>query len=148
MRILVIASVLAAVAGPAFALVRGTTDTGRDYVTGGIGSDEMATLRQERSRYPLAVLTAATGTGAYLSDVHLHIVDEHAQAVLDVVMDGPWLYVDLPPGRYTIEAGLDGKIKKSSLTLASGAHQQATFYFDTHDEVEPAGPPQAAAGGQ
>jgi hypothetical protein len=132
---------------PAHALVRGTTDSGHSYVSGGIGSDEVATINAERRRYGMAILTAATGTGAFLSDVHIRITDEHAAPVLETQMDGPWLLVDLPPGRYTIEAGLDGQVKKTTVPLGAGAHQQATFYFDTHDEVQPTTPePPAPAG--
>jgi hypothetical protein len=116
-------------------------------VSGGIGSDEVATINAERRRYGMAILTAATGTGAFLSDVHIRITDEHAAPVLETQMDGPWLLVDLPPGRYTIEAGLDGQVKKTTVPLGAGAHQQATFYFDTHDEVQPTTPePPAPAG--
>ena len=130
---------LAIVAMPAGAIVRGTTDSGRDFVSGGVGSEEMEAINAERSRYALAVLTAAKGSGAFLSDVHVRIADAHESQVLDTVMDGPWLLVDLPPGRYTITATLNGQVQKTSLSLGNSGRRQATFYFDTHDEIEPAG---------
>jgi hypothetical protein len=147
MRKIATTLLLCALSASAAALVRGTTDSGRNFVTGGIGSDEILAINQERARYPLAVLTAATGSGAYLSDVHIRITDRQQAAVLETVMDGPWLLVDLPPGRYTIEAGLGADVKKETLSLGIGGHQQATFYFDTHDEIAPAGQAQEPAPG-
>jgi hypothetical protein len=130
---------LAVVAMPAGAIVRGTTDSGRDFVSGGVGSEEMEAINRERTRYGLAVLTAAKGSGAFLSDIHVRITDAHESQVLDTVMDGPWLLVDLPAGRYTITATLNGQVQKTSLSLGNNGHHQATFYFDTHDEIEPTG---------
>ena len=144
---LILATALAASAAPATAMVRGTTDTGRNFVSGGIGSDEVATLNLERSHYALAILTAARGSGAFLADIHIRITDAHAAVVLDTVMDGPWLLVDLPAGRYDIQASLDNRVQRTNLTFGSSGHQQATFYFDTHDEVAPAGAETAAADG-
>jgi hypothetical protein len=130
---------LAVVLTPAGALVRGTTDSGRNFISGGIGSEEMDAVNQERSRYDLAILTAAKGSGAFLSDIHIRITDAHDVQVLETVMDGPWLLVDLPAGRYTIVAGPVDHVQKTSLLLGTVGRHQATFYFDTHDEVEPAG---------
>ena len=138
MKRLCAAMALAVAFGPAGAMVRGTMDSGRPFVSGGIGSDEVAALKLERNQYGLAILTAAKGTGAFLADIHIRITDAHASLLLETVMDGPWLLVDLPAGRYTIEATLDTRVQKSTLTLLGGTHQQATFYFDTHDEVTPA----------
>jgi hypothetical protein len=135
---------LAAVLAPAGALVRGTTDSGLAFVSGGIGSEDMAALDQERGRYDLAILTAAKGSGAFLSDIHVRITDAHDVQVLDTVMDGPWLLVDLPAGHYTIAASLADQVQKSTLSLLANGHHQATFYFDTHDAVEPAGGAPAA----
>jgi hypothetical protein len=132
-----ILAVAAAASFPAIALVRGTNDQGREFVSGGVTPDEVATIAGEKSRYPLSILTAAQGSGAYLSDVHVRITDGRSQPVLDTVMDGPWLLVDLPPGRYLVEASTDeADAKRSTIALRAGEHRQAAFYFDTHDDVE------------
>jgi hypothetical protein len=138
-RNLAAALALAAVLAPAGAMVRGSTDSGRSFVSGGVGSEEMAALDLERGRYALAILTAAKGSGAFLSDIRIRITDAHDAQVLETVMDGPWLLVDLPAGRYTIAATLDQRVQKTLIDLGSTGHHQATFYFDTHDAVEPAG---------
>jgi hypothetical protein len=61
--------------------------------------------------------------------------------VLEHVMDGPWLFADLPLGRYEIEAILLDErlgrleIQRSSTTIHSGDHHQMLLYFSTGDEV-------------
>jgi hypothetical protein len=121
---------------PAGAMQRGTTEQGRPFVTGGVGAEEMDTLNSEKKQYALAILTASKGSGAFLADVHIRITDAQSRQVLDTVLDGPWLLVDLPPGRYQVEATLNSRVQKNVVTLGIGDHHQAAFYFDTHDDVE------------
>ncbi|WP_175887831.1 carboxypeptidase regulatory-like domain-containing protein [Burkholderia contaminans] len=75
---------------------------GVTYVTGGIGSDEVAAFRDVASRYNLR-MTFASKTGEYLSDVDVTIQDG-MRHVLTVRTTGPLLYVRLPKGRYTVSA--------------------------------------------
>lgn len=138
---------LFAVVAPSGATVRGTTDAGGRFVSGGIGVDEIAELQQERPRYALAILTAARGSGAFLADIHIRITDAHDGVVLETVMDGPWLFVDLPAGRYSIRASLGDRVQTSKLAFDGRGHRQETFYFDTHDEVAPSGTAVSTAGG-
>jgi hypothetical protein len=121
---------------PVCAMDRGTTELGRSYMSGGVGAEEMSALNAERGQYALAILTASKGSGAFLGDVHIRITDEQSRQVLDTVMDGPWLLVDLPAGRYQVEADHAAVVKKSTVALGASGHQQTVFYFDTHDEVE------------
>jgi len=125
---------------PAGAMERGTTEQGRPFVSGGVGAEEMAALNNERSQYSLAILAAAKGSGAFLGDVHIRITDGQSNRVLDTVMDGPWLFVDVPAGRYQVEADLDARLQKNVVTIRSGDHRQTIFYFDTHDKVESSPP--------
>jgi hypothetical protein len=126
---------------PAAAMLRGTTDLGGLFVSGGVGTEEVATLSDEKKRYTLAILTAAKGSGAFLADVRIRISDEQSKLVLDTVMDGPWLLVDLPAGRYQIEASQNeasqnARAQKKAVAFSAGDHRQTVFYFDTHDQVE------------
>jgi hypothetical protein len=120
---------------PAAAMQRGTTDLGVPFVSGGVGAEEVATLGEEKKRYALAILTAAKGSGAFLADVRIRISDEHSKLVLDTVMDGPWLLVDLPAGRYQLEASVNAVVQKSFVTISAGDHRQTVFYFDAPGQV-------------
>jgi hypothetical protein len=122
------------------ALVHGTTDMGRAYVSGGVGAEEMSTLQGERAQYSLSILTASKGSGAYLGDVHIRITDQGSREVFESVMDGPWLLVDLPAGNYRIEAVLGARTQVNAVSIATGGRSQTVFYFDTHDQVEDLAP--------
>jgi hypothetical protein len=128
--------VLALSLPPAGAMVRGTTVLGGAFVSGGAGSEEMGALTGEKAQYALAILTAAKGSGAFLADVQIRITDANARPVLDTVMDGPWLLVALPAGRYLVEAVLNAKVQKAIVSVSAGEHLQTVFYFDTGDQVE------------
>jgi len=136
MKRIALALALAWLLQPAGALVRGTTELGISFLSGGVGAEEMNLLNDERERYALSILTASKGSGAYLADVHIRITDQQSRPVLDTVMDGPYLLVGLPAGRYQVEAVHGDVVKTSSVVVATGDHHQTVFYFDTHDEVE------------
>ena len=110
-----------------------TTAQGRAYVSGGVTDDERVEMQTHRDRYSLWVLTAARKSGAYLSNVHVVITDVHKKAVFDAPLDGPWLFVDLPLGRYTVQATYQGETQTRVTTIHPGDHHQAIFYFDTGD---------------
>lgn len=75
-------------------------------VSGGVGSesrDEMAAVANDYSLH----VVLATRSGSFLANVQVEIADEAGNLVAQTVSDGPLLYVDLPPGRYTVEATRD-----------------------------------------
>ena len=124
----------------ASALTRATTAEGRPFVTGGVGTAEQGMLESEHDRYSLWAITAARGSGAYLADVHVRITDDKSRIVFDRRLDGPWLMIDLPRGRYAVEAVYQGQAKRRTASIGSGDHDQMVFYFDVPDNV-----PQAAS---
>jgi hypothetical protein len=125
-----------AAALPALALTQGNGDLGRPFVSGGVTSDEIAMINSQKSQFSLSILTVAQGSGAYLADVHVRITDDHSQQVLNTTMDGPYLLVDLPAGRYQVEATLGSTVRTTTVALRGNEHRQTAFQFDTHDQVE------------
>jgi hypothetical protein len=121
--------VLAWALQPAGAIDRGITELGRPFVSGGVGLEEAATLADEKSHYALAILTATKGSGTFLADVRIRITDENSNQVLDTVMDGPWLLVDLAAGRYQVQAFQDTRTQMNVVTFGAREHRQTVFYF-------------------
>ena len=111
-------------------LEHGQTLRGEPFLAGGVGQEEIAAMRLVREGYGLSVRTAARGSGGFLADVHLRIVDEEGRLVFDHVLPGPWLLVDLRPGRYALEASRGSQVEKASVTVAAGATREQMFYFD------------------
>lgn len=120
------------------------------YLSGGIGKDETAAIKAATSRYPLSLLFATTGSGgrdAFLASVPVKITDAGGKVVLDTVTDGPYLLVNLAPGKYQVSANLDGVERKTSVTLKAGVPQQRSLTWPVREKdsasapIRPAAPP-------
>jgi hypothetical protein len=135
---------LALCAFVAHALQSGTTPQGLAYVTGGVSQEELQSLRARRDDYDLWVITAASKSGAYLSDVLVTIRDASKRIVFNRRLEGPWLFIDLPLGSYEVEAALNGQAETRRTTIHQGDRHQAIFYFDTGDAVIEPKPSSAA----
>ncbi|MDP1690825.1 MAG: hypothetical protein Q8L49_02485 [Burkholderiaceae bacterium] len=125
-------------------IVRGKTDRGLAYLSGGVTVGDRVSMHAERAGYSLWVATVAKGSGAYLVDAQLRIVDLKSKAVvLERTMDGPWFFVTLPVGRYEVSATLktDGSDKAQTLAarvnIAAMGQRQAVLRFVSTAEVSP-----------
>ncbi|MGJ7511789.1 carboxypeptidase regulatory-like domain-containing protein [Variovorax sp. GT1P44] len=103
------------------------SDGSATYRCGGIGSDESVAMRAEMKDHPLSLLFARAG-GAYLADVAVTVKDSAGATALVMNANGPVCLVNLPPGRYTVEAASDGVTKTQVVTLGGGS-KTADFRF-------------------
>ncbi|HJV96936.1 MAG TPA: hypothetical protein VJ608_12900 [Albitalea sp.] len=117
-------------------VVRGQTEGGLAYLSGGISTEDRTTMYAERGHYSLWVATVAKGSGAYLSDAQLRIVDLKGKVVvLERTMDGPWFFLALPAGRYEITATVPADSADAAQTLttrvdiARSGQRQAVLRF-------------------
>ena len=101
-------------------------DAGR-YVCGGVGSDESVAMRAAMKDHPLALLFARA-SGAYLADVDVMVKDASGGTAMAMRASGPVCLVDLPAGRYTVEAASEGVTKSQAVTLGGGT-KTADFRF-------------------
>lgn len=118
-----------ALSGSAHALQQGVTSGGRNYLSGGVSEEERETLKAQRENHSLWVVTALRQTGEFLSAVRLTVTDAEQKVVFDAPLDGPWLLIDLPIGKYRVEALFDGQSQQRTTTIHAGDHHQAIFYF-------------------
>ena len=113
---------LLAVATPfaeARSVVEGRTAQDRRFIAGGIGPDESEAMKASARDFPLSI-TVAAKSGAYLADSHIRIEDARGKPVLDMQLEAPYLLVDLSPGKYSVEATLQGKKQQRSVDIAAG----------------------------
>ena len=115
----------------------GVTKQGRPFVSGGVSIEELIALHGKREAYTLWVVTAAHRSGAHLSDVVVKITDANKNLVFDGRLAGPWLFLNLPLGRYDVVAVFNGESQKRVTTIHPGDLHQALFYFDVPAEVSP-----------
>jgi hypothetical protein len=128
---------LIAMASSVSAMQEGQTAEGIRYASGGVSETEQLAMQVRRTGFSLWVITAAIKSGAYLADVRVTVKGAHDQIVFDAPIDGPWLMLDLPIGRYEVEAQYAGQTDRQITTIHEGDHHQAVFYFKVNEIVEP-----------
>jgi hypothetical protein len=111
----------------------GKTPQGVSYTSGGVSLEEREALQAQGGGYSLWVVTAAMKSGAYLSGVRVMIRDAKKSVVFEGELGGPWLFINLPLGRYEVETAFKGQAKKRITTIHQGDHHQALFYFNAGD---------------
>ena len=99
---------------------------------GGVGQAEQQQMKDAASSYSLG-LTFAADSGAYLADVAVRVLDAKGRAVFETTARGPIVLVDLPPGRYTVEASHQGRMQRSQVSLAQGKSRALTLHWRDAD---------------
>ena len=99
------------------------------FVSGGVGQYEADAMQSVRGDYNLHLLFALQGTGEYLSNVKVNITDAKGNSYLDVLADGPMLFVQLKPGRYTVYADLDGRISHKKVNITGRKPVSLSFLW-------------------
>ena len=100
------------------------------YVTGGIGRDQSMAFKRAASSYPLEIellKKTSHGNAEYLADDHVVIRNHDGKAILDTKASGPFVLVRVAPGRYTVSASDNGKMKVRHVQLAENRHERLVF---------------------
>jgi hypothetical protein len=73
-------------------------------------------------------------SGEYLSDVELLIV-KYGREMVRETANGPWFYIKLPPGEYTVNASYDDETKQiKNLQLIEGGRVTRIVRWDLKEE--------------
>lgn len=101
------------------------------YVSGGVGQMEARRLLRERDQYPLAieVYQRQAGRELYTAGADVRITDARGTEVLSAQADGPFLFADVPPGRYTVEVSLDGVKRQKTERVGRDGTTRSIFVF-------------------
>jgi hypothetical protein len=116
---------LSAFAADLSALPPAQTQNGITYITGGVGQPESTAMKAEGGRHDL-MLTFANRRGEFLADVKVNIANRQGETVLDIV-SGPILLVDLPSGRYTVRADVNGDLLARTIDVGGRHHKQVAY---------------------
>jgi hypothetical protein len=102
------------------ALPPSSTVNGITYVCGGVGSEEAERMKRAARDYDL-MLTFATKTGSYVSDVQVAIADARGRSLLNTSCNGPIMLVNLPKGgRYHIRGESEGRAASGDVLVRPG----------------------------
>jgi hypothetical protein len=90
---------------------------GVKYLTGGVGLDERVAMEKAaKGNYNLQFVFAEA-TGPYLADVKVDIQGKDGKKLVDMSTNGPWFFVELPNGQYTVTVTHDGKSEVQRLVV-------------------------------
>ena len=123
-------------------IVRGQTEGGIAFMSGGNSVDHRVTMHAERERYNVWVATVAKPSGAYLAEARLSIVNlKDKTMALQRTMEGPWLLASLAPGGYEVSATYRpaGSGRDETLTqrinIAKSGQRQVVMRFVSSAQV-------------
>jgi len=102
---------------------------GINYLSGGIGVDEAKAIQQSTG-YNLHMTFAVGAQDQYTADVDVMIQKSTGQTVLTLTQTGPLVYVQLPPGKYTVVATRNGETRRDETDVGSGAARNLVFHWN------------------
>lgn len=94
---------------------------GVDYLNGGAGEEERATMNAQRAAFPLRIVFSEPG-GAYVVADHVDISRGNAK-VLGIERAGPLLMLKLPPGEYAVDTSYLGRTARRHVRVGAGGTQ-------------------------
>ena len=110
-------------------IVKQTSPSGIEYVSGGIGDARQEGMEALRKDFSLRLTFARPKSGDYVVDVKVTIENSKHEKVLDVVSGGPMLFANLPGGKYTVTADAEGHPQTKTATISKGHPRGLVFYF-------------------
>ena len=103
------------------------------YLSGGIGKDEARAVEAAAPKWPavleFVVKEKKSTEDAFLANVSVRIMDPAHHTVLATVSDGPFVLARLQPGRYRVEATIDGRTLTRSLQVAATGSTREVFVW-------------------
>jgi hypothetical protein len=93
--------------------------------TGGISEEERAEAPTTGTR-----LVFFVSAGNYLSDITVRITDSDDREVVDTTTTGPWLILNLPAGRYNVQATRsNGDVQGVQIEVVAGTNAEFGIMF-------------------
>lgn len=114
---------------PPGGLVRVQESQGVRYVSGGVGEGERAELNALSNQFNLRLLFAMQGSGDYLADVQVNIMDEDGRTALSAQSQGPWFFTQLPPGAYRVEVSVLNQTQQQTVHVTGSRQSHLNFYW-------------------
>jgi len=113
----------------ASALPAAQSQAGVKYVQGGIGKDESEAMLRESKNYPLALIFSGGKRNSYLGNIDIRVRDGAGKTVLQTTAQGPIMLVDLPAGRYVVDARYRDKTVTQKIELSGKGSKRVDFHW-------------------
>lgn len=106
-----------------------TAPSGVTYIAGGVSEEQSQQFAQLKPQFNTQFTFAEQGSGAYLADIKVSIVNTENKTVLDTLVPGPFLYVNLPNGTYIANVSDENQTQRFKFKIAAGQKTVHSFYF-------------------
>ncbi|MDP2153072.1 MAG: hypothetical protein Q8J66_05380 [Methylotenera sp.] len=101
-----------------------TTKNGIQYLTGGIGHEEVIEMRPHAKKFTLNLIFSEGEDGHSATAININIYNDKNELVFRLKGAKPMLYVNLPAGVYTILATNNGEKLRHQLTIDASHNQK------------------------
>ena len=106
------------------------TEDGIPFVSAGVGKDSRENLPQFSLK-----LVFSTRTARYLANIETEIAPASGGRATRILSIGPWLLVDLPPGKFTVKARTTkGQEVTKTFQIAKGRITRVNLIWNISDE--------------
>lgn len=101
-----------------------TTKTGIQYITGGIGHEEVIEMRKHAKKFSLNLIFSEGEDGHLVTPININIYNTENELVFRLKNAKPMLYVNLPAGTYHLLATNSGEKLRHQLTIDGSCNQK------------------------
>jgi hypothetical protein len=120
---------------PALIITEGKTSQGFPYLFGGISTNEREAMEERAKGYNVK-LVFAEKRGAFISGVTVVITSAKGAEIASLNTEGPWFYIQLPPGDYSVKATFKGETKQiTNLRVPKDKMIQQGLIWDVAESV-------------
>lgn len=105
---------------------------GVTYISGGVGTDDVARMRELAPRFNVRIRFQNLSDGASLSDIKVIILNEKRINIMNIVTEGPLLYIKISPGRYYLAAVYENTVQERMLVVKQKS-QNITISFQVNE---------------
>jgi hypothetical protein len=123
-------SAIAARFPPAIIITEGKANQGFPYLFGGVGSDEREAMEARAKGYNVKLIFAEK-RGAFISGVIVELATAKGTEIVSLVTEGPWFYIQLPSGDYSVKATFKGATRQiKDLKVVKDKSVQQSLIWD------------------
>jgi hypothetical protein len=110
--------------------------TNVSYISGGVGESEAEMMRGIAKDYALEIVFVEKSKQreVFLADVKVQIEDANENVMLNAVTEGPYLFANLPQGKYLVIAEYNGVEKRHWVSIQGIKHQRVVFWWPVFEE--------------
>jgi hypothetical protein len=106
-------------------------------LVGGITKDDELAMQHQARHWPMRLVFSERRDNEFVADVDLVVRAANGHEMLALHDTGPMTYVELPPGRYTVEATFEGHKQVRHVALDSHDGQDVYIHWKGTPATDP-----------